>query len=62
MDSTEIPLGFGMALVQNGRALKAYSVMTETQKQAVLTKAKSTRSEKEMWQIVSGIAENNGVK
>lgn len=62
MDFTEIPIGFGMALAQNGRALKAYSAMTETQKLAVLTKVKSARSEKEMWQIVSGIVENNGVK
>ena len=55
-------MGFGMALALKGGALMAFSVMTVAQKQAVLTKAKSARSEKEMWQIVSGIVENNGVK
>ena len=55
----DLPLGFGMALAQNGRALKAYSAMTETQKLAVLTKAKSARSEKEMSQIVDSLARSN---
>jgi len=56
MDFYKVPIGFGMALAMNPPALNAYSSMTEEQKQAILNKAHNARSEKEMHQIVDGIA------
>lgn len=56
MDFYKVPIGFGMALAMNPTALNAYSAMTEEQKQAILNKAHNARSEKEMHQIVAGIA------
>lgn len=56
MDFCKVPIGFGMALAMNPTALNAYSAMTEAQKQAILSKAHNARSEKEMHQIVAGIA------
>lgn len=56
MDFYKVPIGFGMALAMNPTALNAYSAMTEAQKQAILSKAHNARSEKEMHQIVAGIA------
>lgn len=56
MDFYKVPIGFGMALAMNPAALNAYSAMTEEQKQAVLRNAHNARSEREMHQIVSGIA------
>ena len=58
MDFYKVPIGFGMALAMNPPALNAYSAMTEDQKQAVLNRAHNARSEKEMHQIVSSLAEN----
>jgi len=40
----------------NPPALNAYSAMTEEQKQAILERAHSARSEKEMHQIVNSIS------
>lgn len=55
MDVYQVPIGFGMALARNPRALNAYSAMTEEQKQALLSQAHSARSEQEMNRIVNGI-------
>lgn len=56
MDFAKVPIGFGMALAQNEKAVNAYAMMTKEQKQAILEKARSARSEQEMHQIVSSIA------
>lgn len=56
MDFYKVPIGFGMALAMNHAAMEAYAAMTETQKQAILSKAHNARSEKEMHQIVRSIA------
>lgn len=56
MDFYNIPIGFGMALAMNAPAMAAYAAMTESQKQTVLNKAHNARSEHEMHQIVSSIA------
>lgn len=56
MDFYELPMGFGMALAMNPPALNAYSAMTQAQKQAILSKARNARSEKEMHRIVDSLA------
>ena len=55
MDFYKVPIGFGMALAMNEPAMAAYAAMTESQKQAILVKARSARSESEMHSIVDGI-------
>ncbi len=60
MDFYKVPIGFGMALAMNEPAMAAYAAMDEAQKQAILDKAHHARSEKEMHQIVAGIAGNIG--
>lgn len=56
MNFAEVPIGFGMALAQNEKAVNAYAMMTREQKQAILEKAHAARSEQEMHKIVSSIA------
>lgn len=56
MEFNQVPVGFGMALAQNEKAVNAYAMMTKEQKQAILQKAHAARSEKEMQKIVSAIA------
>ena len=55
MDFYQVPIGFGMVLAMNPDALNTYSAMTEAQKQAILEKAHTARSEQEMHRIVDGI-------
>lgn len=56
MDFATVPIGFGMALMQNEKATNAYAMMTKEQKNAILSKAHNARSEQEMRQIVAQIA------
>ena len=56
MDLPEVPLGFGMALAQNEKAVNAYAMMTKEQKRTILEKAHNARSQQEMRRIVSAIA------
>lgn len=60
MDFAKLPIGFAMALAQNTPALETFGRMTESQRQAVVSQAHGARSEAEMWQIVSGIANGMG--
>ncbi len=58
MDFSSVPIGFGMALAQNEKAVNAYAMMTKEQKEAVLAKAHKARTETEMRRIVSEIAKD----
>ena len=55
MDFYKVPIGFGMALSMNPKALNAYSAMTEAQKQEILNRAHNANSEREMHDIVNSI-------
>lgn len=59
MDHSEVPMGFGMALMQNEKAVNAYAMMTKEEKNAILEQVRSARSKKEMQQIVSAIADDS---
>ena len=56
MDFSSVPIGFGMALAQNEKAVNAYAMMTKEQKNAVLAKAHAARTRAEMEQLISAIA------
>ena len=56
MDFYKVPIGFGMALAQNTAAMNHYAQLSEEQKQEILDKAHSVRSEREMYNLVAGLA------
>ena len=56
MNFATVPIGFGMALAQNEKAVNAYAMMTKEQKNAILAKAHNARSQEEMHRIVLSIA------
>jgi len=60
MDFYKVPIGFGMALAQNTAAMNRYAHLTEQQKQDILNKAHNVRSEKEMYTLVSNLANGLG--
>lgn len=53
MEPMELPLGFGMALAQNEKAMRAFEAMTDAQKQAVIQRTHSVSSRREMRQLVA---------
>lgn len=58
MDFTKVPIGFGMELAQDEKAMQRYAIMAKEEKRALLKRAHSARSEKEMREIVMSIAGN----
>ena len=50
-----MPIGFSRALAQNEAALSRFGTRTESEKQAILSKAHGARSEREMEQIVASL-------
>lgn len=55
MDFSKVPIGFGMELAQDEAAMQRYAVLTREEKRAILKRAHSARSEKEMREIVASI-------
>ena len=53
----ELPLGFGMALAQNEKALENFAQLDERQKQRFLFEARHARNRNEMQSIVGRIGE-----
>lgn len=59
MDFTKVPIGFGMELAQDEAAMQRYAILTQEEKRAILKRAHSARSEKEMREIVSGLSNHS---
>ena len=51
----DIPMGLGMALLQNPTAYNSFSALTEKQQQAVIDGTKNINSKEEMRIYVDGI-------
>lgn len=56
MEQYEMPLGFGMALAQNPKAMEKFSALNESQKQKILNQTHSVSSKAEMQELVDKIA------
>ncbi|MGN0519800.1 MAG: hypothetical protein ACI4LB_03590 [Candidatus Fimenecus sp.] len=56
MSEKELPLGFGMALAQNERAMAAFEALSDTEKQAILEKTHAVQSKQEMHALVNILA------
>lgn len=58
MESTKLPLGFGMALAQNEPAMKAFESLSESDKEALIQRTHTVSSKKEMQRLVASLTEN----
>ena len=56
---TALPLGFGMALSQNEEALRRFSALSSSEREAIMAKAKRVSSKEEMQALVDSIAPND---
>ena len=53
--STELPIGFSMALAQNGPAMASFAGMDQLAREEIIARARAAKSKAEMRQIVSSI-------
>lgn len=55
VNGKDIPLGFGMALAQNSKAMNRFSAMSDEQRRQLIEGTHSVRSKKEMKAYVDRI-------
>lgn len=53
----ELPLGLGMALAQNEKAMRRFSALSESQRQQFLARTHETSSKAEMRALVDSLAD-----
>lgn len=59
MDNGQLPIGFGLSLAMNQRAMDRFAHMTEAEKEQAIAKSKSVKSKREMDRIVNSLAEDD---
>lgn len=52
----DLPMGFGMALVQNEKAMSNFANMTENQRKSIINQTHSISSKEEMQSFVNNLA------
>ena len=57
MNSSELPLGFCMALAQNEKAMRKFESLSPAQKEAVVRQTRLVRSKREMQGIVAALTD-----
>lgn len=60
MDIRSLPLGLGMALAQNGAAMKAFESLSEAEKEAIVQQTRQFNSKREMQSFVASLADEGG--
>ena len=59
MKSSEMPVGFAMALAMNPEAMQAFAAMGEDKKQAIIAGTHSIKSKEEMHRYVNTLLNDN---
>ena len=54
----DLPIGFTMALAQNGPAMMAFAGLDELTRESIVAQAKAARSKADMREIVANIGGN----
>lgn len=54
-ETTELPIGFSMALAQNLSAMQAFTALSEADKQSVIARAESVHSKADMQNLVDSL-------
>ena len=57
IDGSDMPIGFGMALVMNVDAMNSFARMNDKQKRAIIERAHNASSREEMQSIINSIVE-----
>ena len=54
-----LPIGLGLSLAMNQKAMDRFSGMTEAEKERTIAKSRGVKSKREMDRIVSSLAEDD---
>lgn len=57
MDHQQLPIGLGLSLAMNEKAMHRFANMTEAEKEKAIAMSKQVKSKREMDRIVSSLAE-----
>lgn len=60
MDSQQLPIGFGLSLAMNQKAMKNFANMTEAEKEKAIAESRDVKSKREMDRIVDSLAGDYG--
>ena len=55
----DLPIGFAMALAQNGPAMMAFAGLDEIMREEIVARARAAKSKTDMREIVSSIGKNS---
>lgn len=56
MDFNGLPLGMGMGLAMNAKAMEGYAKMSEAEKEDMILKCRDAKSKSEMQRIIDSVA------
>lgn len=59
MDNQQLPIGLGLSLAMNQKAMDRFSKMTEAEKEKAIAKSRDVKSKREMDRIVNSLAEDD---
>ena len=59
MDFQQLPIGLGLSLAMNQRAMDRFANMTEAEKEQAIAQSRRVKSKREMDRIVSSLAEDD---
>ena len=59
MANNQLPIGLGLSLAMNQKAMDRFSGMTEAEKERTIAKSRGVKSKREMDRIVSSLAEDD---
>ena len=61
MDNQQLPIGFGLSLAMNQKAMNRFANMTEAGKEKAIAKSRDAKSKREMDRIVDSLAGDYGI-
>lgn len=59
MDNQQLPIGLGLSLAMNQKAMDRFAHMTEAEKEKAIARSRQVKSKREMDRIVNSLAEDD---
>ena len=56
----DMPIGFGLSLAANAKSMKAFSNMSDAEKEAVVEKSRQMHTRQDMERFVNSLGESEG--
>lgn len=60
-NNNEIPLGLGLGLSMNEKAMAEFADMNQSEKELIIDKARNVQSKQEMQNLIQNLADQNSI-